>query len=281
MPITPTPTVSVSSSYIVSLPSSSQSPSAPSPTISTTTSSVTSDDQPLPDYIWAAFGVLLLIIIVLLIGCLIGAVRNLRKKKMELSEQNYFVPTSDHSSAGSFISNSSAGSNDLSDMDPNAIPVHEIKNLRQIEKGSFGVIYEATWRGTIIAVKKLPSNMNQKLLKEFYQEAALMRSLRHPNILQYLGVANSGGEISICMEFMARGSLYRLLHTNSDYSRSKIKSICLDTAKGMNYLHQHRPPIIHRDLKSHNLLVSFFSFKVKLLFIIYYFINFNSLLKDK
>lgn len=190
------------------------------------------------------------------------AFKSISNKKTENSSL-YFYPPHDNNNNipnGSSKSTSTDGSEQFPDLDPNSIPIHEIKNLRQIEKGSFGVIYEATWRGTIIAVKKLPQNMNQKLLKEFYSEAALMRSLRHPNILQYLGIANSGGEISICMEFMARGSLYRLLHTNSDFSRSKIKSICLDTAKGMNYLHQHRPPIIHRDLKSHNLLVCYFKF---------------------
>jgi serine/threonine-protein kinase CTR1 len=67
------------------------------------------------------------------------------------------------------------------------------------------VIYKASWRGTTIAVKKLPSNMSSKFLREFYQEAALMRSLRHPNILQYLGIATSAGEISICMEYMSQG----------------------------------------------------------------------------
>src|SRR3990167_443885 len=70
----------------------------------------------------------------------------------------------------------------------NLIPMRELKKLKQIEKGSFGTIYKATWHGTKIAVKKLSSTMSSQLLKEFYEEAALMRELRHPNILQYLGI---------------------------------------------------------------------------------------------
>lgn len=65
--------------------------------------------------------------------------------------------------------------------------MRELKKLKQIEKGSFGTIYKATWHGTKIAVKKLSSTMSSQLLKEFYEEASLMRELRHPNILQYLG----------------------------------------------------------------------------------------------
>ena len=58
---------------------------------------------------------------------------------------------------------------------------------------------------------------------------------------------------------MPLGSLYRILHKpKSSFSKKKVKSICLDCARGMNYLHQQSPPIIHRDLKSHNLLVDKF-----------------------
>jgi serine/threonine protein kinase len=79
-----------------------------------------------------------------------------------------------------------------------------------------------------------------------------LRSLRHPNVLQYLGsaYAPSGREVCICMEYMPLGSLYRLLHNAAyEFSLARIKSICIDTARGINYLHNQSPPIIHRDLK--------------------------------
>jgi serine/threonine protein kinase len=60
--------------------------------------------------------------------------------------------------------------------DPNSIPLDEITNLELLEKGSFGVIYRGLWRGTVIAIKKLPSgNMAEKLINEFYQEAEIMK----------------------------------------------------------------------------------------------------------
>jgi len=63
--------------------------------------------------------------------------------------------------------------------DPNSIPLDEITNLELLEKGSFGIIYRGSWRGTTIAIKKLPSgNMSEKLLNEFYQEAEIMKYVR-------------------------------------------------------------------------------------------------------
>ena len=248
------------------------------------------ENDPIPGYIWAAFAIILLMIIICLIGSLIATIQSLRKRLQNNNNNPHNNPYFDEStmiSINSIYSNnsplrinddeftSSASSTIQSPsslhryssnhhlMIDGIIPISEIRNWKQIEKGSFGIIYEATWRGTRIAVKKLPTTLNEKALKEFYQEAALMRSLRHPNILQYLGIAHYDKEISICMEFMDRGSLYRLLHQrNSEFTRSKIKSIAFDAAKGMNYLHQRFPPIIHRDLKSHNLLVRFFFFSL-------------------
>ena len=60
----------------------------------------------------------------------------------------------------------------------------------------------------------------------------------------------------IVMEFMSRGSLYKILHDDSTVLDMKLLTrMVIDAARGMNYLHKSNPIIIHRDLKSHNLLV--------------------------
>jgi len=226
---------------------------SPSPSVSISPSK-TSTNNGIPKFAWAAVGVAVLILCILLLGVASIVYQN-RKKKLAKSDYIYF---DEGSTSGSIDMSNRATrtSKDSNGPDPNTIPISELKNLRQIEKGSFGVIYEANWRGTKIAVKKLPATMTDKQLNEFYQEAALMKSLRHPNILQYLGISHAGREVCICMEFMPLGSLYRILHQpTSSFTLQKVKSICLDTARGMNYLHQQQPPIVHRDLKSHNLLV--------------------------
>jgi serine/threonine protein kinase len=64
-------------------------------------------------------------------------------------------------------------------------------------------------------------------------------------------------DICILTEYMARGSLYRILHDGNVELYWEIRrKFAIDAARGMNYLHSSDPIIIHRDLKSHNLLVS-------------------------
>ncbi len=95
------------------------------------------------------------------------------------------------------------------------------------------------------------------------KEAELMMSLRHPNVLQFLGAYTQPPNICIITEFMPRGSLYKIIHDkNVVFTSILMKQICVDATKGLNYLHNLKPPIIHRDLKSHNLLVDA-NYKVK------------------
>ena len=131
-----------------------------------------------------------------------------------------------------------------------SIDIGEVQQLEKIEKGSFGEIFKASWRGTIVALKKIPSaNLTSPLIKELKREAALMKSLRHPNVLQFLGTTTDpkDNDFVIVMEFMPRGSLYRIIHNLSiDLPLDRIRNIALDAARGMNYLHNLSPPIIHR-----------------------------------
>jgi len=138
------------------------------------------------------------------------------------------------------------------------IDISEIVILNRIGRGSCAEVYTGTWRGITVAVKKakLLNEDDEDFLNELAQEATIMSQLRHPNVCQFLGTCNAPPEILIVMEYMPLGSLYRILHDQSiplDWPR--MKSMALDIAKGMNYLHCCDPIVIHRDLKSHNLLV--------------------------
>eukprot|EP01088_Endostelium_zonatum_P020602 TRINITY_DN7677_c0_g1_i1.p1 TRINITY_DN7677_c0_g1~~TRINITY_DN7677_c0_g1_i1.p1 ORF type:complete len:377 (-),score=59.44 TRINITY_DN7677_c0_g1_i1:155-1285(-) len=127
----------------------------------------------------------------------------------------------------------------------------------RIGKGSFAEVFKAKWRGTEVAVKKLPAQMlGGEFFEDFENEAELMRQLRHPNVLQFLGACMISPDICIITEFMNRGSLYKILHTPGQViTWPVVKRFCLDAARGMSYLHGCSPPVFHRDLKSHNLLV--------------------------
>lgn len=86
-----------------------------------------------------------------------------------------------------------------------------------------------------------------------------MSRLRHPNCLMYLGTCSVAPDIWLLTEYMPLGSLYQVLHdAELELNWDVIFSMLLDTAKGVAYLHGMKPTIIHRDLKSHNILVNTF-----------------------
>lgn len=67
----------------------------------------------------------------------------------------------------------------------------ELKIGPRIGKGSFAEVYKARWRGTLVAVKRLPAHsLTPDFFEDFEREAALMKRLRHPNVLLYLGMAH-------------------------------------------------------------------------------------------
>jgi len=138
------------------------------------------------------------------------------------------------------------------------IAIADIKLGARIGKGNFGEVYHGVWCGTEVAIKKLPvHNLTEQLLKDFQKEVALLKAMRHPNVLQFVGACTVLPDIFICTEFMSRGSLYDVLHNQDqpEISWQLIKKMIIDAVKGCLYLHSFVPMIIHRDLKSHNLLV--------------------------
>ncbi|KAM1894727.1 hypothetical protein ACFX13_043598 [Malus domestica] len=123
--------------------------------------------------------------------------------------------------------------------------------------GSYGEVYHADWNGTEVAVKKfLDQDFSGDALVQFKCEVEIMLRLRHPNVVLFMGAVTRPPHFSILTEFLPRGSLYRLLHRpNSQLDERRRMRMALDVAKGMNYLHTSHPTVVHRDLKSPNLLV--------------------------
>ncbi|CAI9780200.1 unnamed protein product [Fraxinus pennsylvanica] len=118
--------------------------------------------------------------------------------------------------------------------------------------GSAGIFQE-------VAVKILmEQDFHGKRFKEFLQEVAIMKRLRHPNIVLLMGAVTEPPNLSIVTEYLSKGSLYVLLRDpTARAALNERRRLCMayDVAKGMNYLHKRNPPIVHRDLKSPNLLV--------------------------
>ncbi|VFQ75062.1 unnamed protein product [Cuscuta campestris] len=143
---------------------------------------------------------------------------------------------------------------DVEDLD---IPWSDLVLKEKIGAGSFGTVLRADWNGSEVAVKILmEQDFHPERLQDFLQEVAIMKRLRHPNIVLFMGAVTQPPNLSIVTEYLSRGSLYRLLHKHGEVLDER-RRLCMayDVAKGMNYLHKHNPPIVHRDLKSPNLLV--------------------------
>lgn len=124
-------------------------------------------------------------------------------------------------------------------------------------KGGCGIVYAGTWNGVPAAIKELnlPLNEEGELKVEFLKEAGIMANLRHPHVILLYGVCLERGHYSMVMELMPKGSLYSLLHNNQDIPWHIRWQIAVDIGHALAYLHRQNPMIIHRDLKSPNILL--------------------------
>ncbi|KAB2072728.1 hypothetical protein ERO13_A07G030800v2 [Gossypium hirsutum] len=126
-------------------------------------------------------------------------------------------------------------------------------------EGGFGCVYKAQFNdGSYAAVKKLDC-ASQDAEKEYENEVGLLCRFKHSNIISLLGYSSDNDTRFIVYELMENGSLETQLHGPSHGSSltwHRRMKIALDTARGLEYLHEHcNPPVIHRDLKSSNILL--------------------------
>ncbi|XP_027114430.1 serine/threonine-protein kinase EDR1 isoform X1 [Coffea eugenioides] len=145
----------------------------------------------------------------------------------------------------------------IDDVSECEIPWEDLVIGERIGLGSYGEVYHADLNGTEVAVKKfLDQDFSGAALAEFRREVRIMQRLRHPNVVLFMGAVTRPPNLSIVTEFLPRGSLYRIIHRPQCQIDEKRRiKMALDVAKGMNCLHTSIPTIVHRDLKSPNLLV--------------------------
>jgi serine/threonine-protein kinase CTR1 len=123
-------------------------------------------------------------------------------------------------------------------------------------KGAFGTVYRAKWMGTDVAVKIVDSeDMSPDDYREFLAEISMMSNLRHPNVLVLLGGSLAPPNLYFVTEYMRQGSLDKVLQAYPHLDWRVRLSMAIDMARGLYYLHHQSPPILHRDLKSLNILV--------------------------
>ncbi|OQR92740.1 protein kinase [Achlya hypogyna] len=131
---------------------------------------------------------------------------------------------------------------------------------RKLASGAFGEVWLGQLDGECVAIKQiLPERRtDQNEVKCFIAEIGLMAPLRHPNILAFLGFSWSP-DYNLCFatEYLKHGDLMGALDKyNAAWSWSVERlRIALGVARGLVYLHSRAPKVIHRDLKSRNILL--------------------------
>eukprot|EP00826_Nyctotherus_ovalis_P037218 TRINITY_DN3382_c0_g2_i1.p1 TRINITY_DN3382_c0_g2~~TRINITY_DN3382_c0_g2_i1.p1 ORF type:complete len:803 (-),score=226.48 TRINITY_DN3382_c0_g2_i1:643-3051(-) len=137
------------------------------------------------------------------------------------------------------------------------IDVKDLVYIEKITEGGYGIVYLGKWHETQVAIKEIKSEyVTQDKLDEFLTECSTMELVRHPNIVLFMGACTKPPKISIVLEYCEMGSLWTLLHfTKTELPWKLRKQIALDIARSVNYLHCFPTPLLHRDLKSLNVLL--------------------------
>ncbi|XP_028790106.1 probable serine/threonine-protein kinase PBL7 [Neltuma alba] len=124
-----------------------------------------------------------------------------------------------------------------------------------LSEGGFGSVYKGQLDGTEIAVKqhKCASLQGEK---EFKSEVNLLRKTRHENVVMLLGSCSEGNNRLLVYEYACNGSLDQHL---SQHSRAPLRwedriKVATGSAKGLLYLHENN--IIHRDMRTNNILLT-------------------------
>ena len=144
----------------------------------------------------------------------------------------------------------------------------------RIGAGAYGSVEEVAIPGAICAAKKIhdffldatqvPATVIRRSLVQFVQECQLMSTLRHPHIVQFLGICFLPGSRlpALVMERLAT-SLHDLLEPEMPLHSPKPRlplslkcSVLHDVASGLAFLHERSPPVIHRDLSARNVLLN-------------------------
>ncbi|EOA20670.1 hypothetical protein CARUB_v10000982mg [Capsella rubella] len=135
----------------------------------------------------------------------------------------------------------------------------DFKESNILGQGGFGCVYLATLENNIQAAVKKLDCANEEAAKEFKSEVEILSKLQHPNIISLLGYSTKDTARFIVYELMPNVSLESHLHGASRglaITWPMRMKIALDVSRGLEYLHEHcHPAIIHRDLKSSNILL--------------------------
>lgn len=125
-------------------------------------------------------------------------------------------------------------------------------------QGSFGPVYKALLPTSEVVAVKMLANDSRQGEREFQTEVLLLSRLHHRNLVNLVGYCVDKGHHMLIYEYMSNGSLASLLYGDDsrDMSWEQRLQVAHDISHGIEYLHEGAtPPVIHRDLKTANILL--------------------------
>ena len=138
---------------------------------------------------------------------------------------------------------------------------------KELGRGAYGSVFTVKYNGVVCAAKKIHPiltddvglEQKQAIKNDFIRECLCCSSIRHPNIVEFVGVYYPSGQQSLpimVMELMDT-SLAKFMENNKAQIAIQTKmSILYDVTRGLNFLHNHKPQILHRDLSSNNVMLT-------------------------
>ncbi|XP_042445487.1 probable LRR receptor-like serine/threonine-protein kinase At5g59680 [Zingiber officinale] len=132
---------------------------------------------------------------------------------------------------------------------------------KQLGKGGFGPVFHGSLQNNVQVAVKMLSQSSSQGRKEFHAEVENLTRIHHKNLVPLIGYCMEGNDLALVYEYMPQGTLQDHLtgkiHSDVTDSWAQRLKIAIGAAQGLEYLHSAcDPPLIHRDVKSSNILLS-------------------------
>lgn len=167
------------------------------------------------------------------------------------------LPLANEENAAALMSPHEARGRELSDGE--SIDYNHLSFVENLGSGEFGQVYRGFYQGSEVCIKWLffdDSLDHEIVLQDLAREIESFRHLNHKRLVRFIGACLEMPYPCLVTQYMPGGSLHHLLHVKKQKLIPLTAiNMCLQLADGVWYLHSQNPTIVHRDLKSLNVVL--------------------------
>lgn len=187
-------------------------------------------------------------------------VTQMHPPQLQKESSEWIHPQSTLNSAKIDVSDEGSLSLNVRLMPSELIQWREIQLIQPVSAGSFGEVFLAKYRGQEVSVKRCilghGGSMTKEQLRNLEREINTYRTLDHPSIVKYIGCVLEHPNLAIITEYVPNGNVFDLLYTSRVNLPSAIRlKIASHVVLALCYMHNCDPIVIHRDLKTQNLIL--------------------------